>query len=60
MPALLHDFARMEKPMVELEFFDPAGALEITTPHAPRLDQIAGKKIGFVTNEQWQRIARCR
>ncbi len=40
--------------MVELEFFDPAGALEITTPHAPRLDQIAGKKIGFVTNEQWQ------
>jgi len=40
--------------MVQLEFYDPAGALEITTPHAPRLDEIAGKKIGFVTNEQWQ------
>jgi hypothetical protein len=40
--------------MVQLEFHDPAGALEITTPHAPRLDKIAGKKIGFVSNEQWQ------
>ena len=40
--------------MVQLEFHDPSGALEITQPHAPRLDQIAGKKIGIVTNEQWQ------
>jgi hypothetical protein len=40
--------------MVQLEFHDPAGALEITQPHAPRLDKIAGKKIGIVTNEQWQ------
>ena len=31
-----------------------AGAIEITQPHAPRLDKIAGKKIGIVTNEQWQ------
>ena len=40
--------------MVQLEFYDPSGAIEITQPHAPRLDKIAGKKIGFVTNEQWQ------
>jgi hypothetical protein len=40
--------------MVEIEFHDPCGALEITQPHAPRLDRLAGKKIGFVTNEQWQ------
>lgn len=40
--------------MVQLEFHDPSGAIEITQPHAPRLNQIAGKKIGIVTNEQWQ------
>ena len=40
--------------MVELEFHDPSGAIEITQPHAPRLDTLAGKKIGIVTNEQWQ------
>ena len=40
--------------MVQLEFYDPAGAIEITQPHAPRLNTIAGKKIGIVTNEQWQ------
>ena len=40
--------------MVQLEFHDPSGAIEIMQPHAPRLDGIAGKKIGFVSNEQWQ------
>ncbi len=40
--------------MIQLEFHDPSGALDITQPHAPRLDTIAGKKIGIVTNEQWQ------
>ncbi len=40
--------------MVQLEFYDPAGVLEITQPHAKRLDTIAGKKIGILTNEQWQ------
>ena len=40
--------------MVQLEFHDPSGAIEITQPHAPRLNAIAGKKIGIVTNEQWQ------
>jgi hypothetical protein len=40
--------------MVRLEFFDPSGRLEKAKPHAPRLDTLAGKRIGFVSNEQWQ------
>ena len=40
--------------MVKLEFFDPSGALEVTQPHAARLASLAGKRIGFVSNEQWQ------
>ena len=40
--------------MVKLEFFDPSGALETAKPHAPRLTSLAGKRIGFVSNEQWQ------
>ena len=40
--------------MIRLEFHDPSGALEVTRPHAPRLASLAGKRIGFVSNEQWQ------
>lgn len=40
--------------MVTLEFFDPSGRLEVKQPHAPRLDALAGKRVGFVSNEQWQ------
>ncbi len=40
--------------MVTLEFHDPAGALEVSQPHAPRLEKLEGKRIGFVSNEQWQ------
>ena len=40
--------------MVKLEFHDPSGTLEVTQPFAPRLDTLEGKRIGFVTNEQWQ------
>ena len=39
---------------MKLEFHDPAGALEVTQPHAARLDTLDGKRIGFVSNEQWQ------
>lgn len=40
--------------MVTLEFHDPSGTLEITQPFAPRIATLAGKRIGFVSNEQWQ------
>jgi hypothetical protein len=40
--------------MVKIEFYDPSGSLEVTTPHAPRLVSLEGKRIGFVSNEQWQ------
>lgn len=40
--------------MTKLEFYDPSGTLEVTVPFARRLDALAGKKIGFVSNEQWQ------
>jgi hypothetical protein len=40
--------------MVTLEFHDPSGAIEVTQRHAPRVAGLAGKRIGFVSNEQWQ------
>ena len=40
--------------MTRLEFYDPSGTLEVTQAHAPRLPSLEGKRIGFVSNEQWQ------
>ena len=40
--------------MVNLEFHDPSGAVEVKQAHAPRVASLAGKRIGFVSNEQWQ------
>lgn len=40
--------------MVKIEFYDPSGSLEVTTPHAARLATLERKRIGFVSNEQWQ------
>ena len=40
--------------MITLEFQDPSGRLEVRQPHAPRLDSLEGKRVGFVSNEQWQ------
>jgi hypothetical protein len=40
--------------MVTLEFHDPSGAVEVKQAHAPRISTLAGKRIGFVSNEQWQ------
>lgn len=39
---------------MRLEFHDPSGALGATTAYAPRLSSLAGKRIGFLSNEQWQ------
>jgi len=40
--------------MVKLEFHDPSGTLDASTPHAPRLESLNGKKIGMLSNGQWQ------
>ena len=40
--------------MNTLEFHDPSGAIEVKQPHASRIATLAGKRIGFVSNEQWQ------
>jgi hypothetical protein len=40
--------------IMKLEFHDPSGALEVTQPFAPRLDTLEGKRIGIITNDQWQ------
>jgi hypothetical protein len=37
-----------------LEFHDPSGVIAVTQPHAPRLPTLAGARVGFVSNEQWQ------
>ncbi len=39
---------------MRIEFHDPAGTLQVTRPHAARIDTLAGRKIGFLSNEQWQ------
>ena len=39
---------------VELTLFDPTGAIEITRLHAPRLDTLEGKTIGFVSDKAWE------
>ena len=39
---------------MRFEFHDPAGTLEVTQSHAARIDTLAGKRVGFLTNEQWQ------
>src|SRR5271154_5285874 len=40
--------------MVELEFYDPSGSLEITQRYAARLSSLDGKRIGILSNDQWQ------
>jgi hypothetical protein len=40
--------------MITLEFHDPSGAIAVTQPHASRITSLAGKRVGFVSNEQWQ------
>ncbi|MBA3030299.1 MAG: hypothetical protein FP816_16010 [Desulfobacteraceae bacterium] len=40
--------------METLAFFDPSGNTEVTRAHAPRLTTLEGKRIGFLSNDQWQ------
>lgn len=40
--------------MQTLTVFDPSGATEITQLHAPRLGNLAGKRVAFLSNDMWQ------
>ena len=40
--------------MSTLEFHDPSGAIEVTQRFAPRITTLQGKRVGFVSNDQWQ------
>jgi lactam utilization protein B len=40
--------------MTELRFFDPSGVLHVSQSHARRLGSLAGKRIGLLSNEEWQ------
>lgn len=41
--------------MVTLDFYDPNPVqLAAATPQAPRLDSLNGKKIGFLSIDEWQ------
>jgi hypothetical protein len=40
--------------MHALEVYDPSGATEVTQLHAPRLNSLSGKTIGFLSNDMWQ------
>ncbi|MBI4334680.1 MAG: hypothetical protein HY673_25785 [Chloroflexi bacterium] len=37
-----------------IEVYDPTGPLELTQTHAPRLDTLAGKTVGEVSNGMWE------
>jgi len=43
-----------DQPASTLEVFNPTGAIEITKPHAPRLDTLEGKTICMLSNDTWQ------
>jgi hypothetical protein len=40
--------------MIKLEFYDPSGTVGNVRPFAQRLQSLDGKRIGFVSNDQWQ------
>jgi len=40
--------------MTEIALYDPTGFTKISQPHAPRPSTLNGKRVAFLTNEQWQ------
>ena len=49
---IIHD--KEETRVVKLEFYDPSGTIDISQAHAARLASLEGKRIGFLSNGQWQ------
>jgi hypothetical protein len=47
-------YSRIIHLMVTLEFHDPSGAIEVKQPFAPRISALDGRRVGFVSNDQWQ------
>jgi hypothetical protein len=43
-----------KRSMIELEFYDPTGATDTARSFAQRLQSLKGKRIGIVSNDQWQ------
>lgn len=37
-----------------MEVFDPSGATEVSAAFAPRLPDLAGKKVAMLSNGMWQ------
>ena len=40
--------------MLSLEFHNPSGTTLATQAHAPRVDTLRGKRIGFLSIDEWQ------
>ena len=40
--------------MHAIEVFDPSGATEVLSLHAPRLDTLAGKTVALLSDDMWQ------
>ena len=40
--------------MFKVEFYDPSGIVEASGQPAPRLGSLQGKRLGFISGEQWQ------
>ena len=40
--------------MVQLEVYNPSGATEMVSSHAPRLDTLSGKTIAELSNAEWE------
>jgi len=40
--------------MVNLEFYNPTGTMDLARAHAPRLSSLEGKRVGIVSNKHWQ------
>lgn len=40
--------------MASLRVFNPSGATEITSVHAPRLKSLDGTHVAFLSNDTWQ------